>query len=149
MESYRFVVEPKNVWNFRTQNTFGCAHTSETGNKMSTAKCTSKLSLFHTQITNLACTMLQQEVSAVEAWANGRVFNIDVRKWVGNDETDAPEDHLAEWDDLENDESFEDYSSYGDIYTWNDSDVENFIAFIKKNLFNDSSLRDEDIEYID
>lgn len=96
-----------------------------------------------------AIDMLQQEVSAVEAWANGRVFNIDVRKWVGNDETDAPEDHLAEWDDLENDESFEDYSSYGDIYTWNDSDVEKFIAFIKKNLFNDSSLRDEDIEYID
>ena len=76
MESYRFVVEPKNVWNFRTQNTFGCAHTSETGNKMSTAKCTSKSSLFHTQITNLHLQYVQHDAKPSAAEVNKVVLKL-------------------------------------------------------------------------
>jgi hypothetical protein len=56
---------------------------------------------------------------------------------------------IRKQDDEDEDDMFQDYSCYGSIYTWNDSDIEDFIAFIKEDLFHDSSLRDEDIEYID
>lgn len=98
-----------------------------------------------------AVKMLTHEVEMVNSWLNGHVYTIDIEEWVAPEDDSEDEDIQEEdfEDDEDEDDMFQDYSCYGSIYTWNDSDIEDFIAFIKEDLFHDSSLRDEDIEYID